>query len=185
MYGGGYNSKKYGFKTDTKYYIHWRNMLRRCYDPKYHIKQPSYKDCVVCEDWLDFQNFAKWYEENKYDIDEPLSLDKDLVCMGNKTYCPEMCTLVPQSLNSILANTTVKGMYPLGVYYHKRAKKFTSSLATIHGRVHYGYHDTPEQAHKEYVENKEKYVHEVIAEVYKGKIPTSVYTKLKNYKVLN
>lgn len=40
-------------------------MLQRCYNNK----QLSYFDCEVCDEWLCFQNFAKWYEENYYEIE--------------------------------------------------------------------------------------------------------------------
>ena len=46
----------------TKVYQAWTNMLKRCYDPYYINKYPTYINCYVCELWHCFQNFAKWYE---------------------------------------------------------------------------------------------------------------------------
>lgn len=37
-------------------------MLRRCYDPYYINKELTYIDCYVCDEWLCFQNFGKWWE---------------------------------------------------------------------------------------------------------------------------
>ena len=45
----------------TRVYETWKSMLQRCYDKKYQEKRPTYKDYEVCEKWLNFQNFAKWY----------------------------------------------------------------------------------------------------------------------------
>ena len=54
---GKYNEKDY-----QNIYKHWYSMLKRCYDPYELNKQPTYIDCYVCDEWLNYQNFAKWYE---------------------------------------------------------------------------------------------------------------------------
>ena len=62
----------------------------------------TYDDCVVCNEWHNLQNFAKWFEENYYEIGEGrMHLDKDIICAGNKIYNPDMCIFVPQK-NSFL-----------------------------------------------------------------------------------
>ena len=48
-----------GSKTQTHCYSTWKSMLTRCYDEKYHIKKPTYENCYVCDEWLNFQNFAE------------------------------------------------------------------------------------------------------------------------------
>ena len=40
----------HGGKHD-KEYVFWKGILDRCYDEKYHSKQPTYKDCCVSEDF--------------------------------------------------------------------------------------------------------------------------------------
>lgn len=61
----------------------------RCYDVKYSKKHPTYKDCTVCEEWHNFQTFAKWFDENYYEIENTImDLDKDILKNGNKIYCP-------------------------------------------------------------------------------------------------
>ncbi|WP_075810079.1 hypothetical protein [Clostridium perfringens] len=47
-----------------KSYEIWRDMLRRCYDEIHKEKRKTYKDCSVCEEWLYYPNFKKWYNEN-------------------------------------------------------------------------------------------------------------------------
>ena len=45
----------------------------------------NYLDVTVCEEWHNFQNFAKWFYENYYEISgEKMRLDKDILIKGNK-----------------------------------------------------------------------------------------------------
>ena len=74
----------------TKVYSVWHDMLGRCYNKKYQEKKPTYIGCTVCEEWHNFQNFAKWYEENYYEVNnEEMALDKDILIKGNKIYSPQ------------------------------------------------------------------------------------------------
>ena len=86
----------------TKAYTLWQDMLGRCYN-EYNLKRrPTYKDCEVCDEWLNFQNFAEWFDNNYYTIDnEAVCLDKDILIKGNKTYSPEACVFVPITINSL------------------------------------------------------------------------------------
>ena len=81
-------------------------MLRRCYDEKLHKKYPTYIDCKVCEEWLNFQNFAKWYYNNYYEIEnEKICLDKDILHKGNKIYSPDNCVFVPNNINVLFVKS--------------------------------------------------------------------------------
>lgn len=64
---GEYKASENG--KDTRVYKTWTDMLQRCYDEKYQKRQPTYIGCEVCDEWLNFQNFAKWYDENYYEIE--------------------------------------------------------------------------------------------------------------------
>ena len=84
IFSVGYNTKETYKSTEngkkTKCYQTWQNMLMRCYDEKFHARKPAYIGCKVCEEWHNFQNFAKWYEENYYEIEgERMYLDKDIL----------------------------------------------------------------------------------------------------------
>ena len=73
-----------------KSYIEWCNMLRRCFDEKWKEKHPSYKDVTCCNEWLCFQNFAKWFDNNYYELEGArMDLDKDILYKGNKIYSPD------------------------------------------------------------------------------------------------
>lgn len=44
-------------------------MLERYYNPEKRNKYPAYYNiCSVSKIWHSFQNFADWYDENKYDV---------------------------------------------------------------------------------------------------------------------
>ena len=94
---------------DKKSYQCWSNMLKRCYNKNVHNKQPTYKDCSVCNEWLCYANFEKWYDENYYEIEgERTELDKDILFKGNKVYSPITCIFVPQRINTLFTKSNRK-----------------------------------------------------------------------------
>ncbi|URC15365.1 DNA binding protein [Paraglaciecola Antarctic GD virus 1] len=100
---GCFGVGKYGSRVDgkkTNGYIVWTQMLNRCYSELYQAKRPTYKGCYVCEEWLNFQNFSKWFDSNYIAIHD---LDKDILMDGNKVYSPETCSFVTPYDNSLKA----------------------------------------------------------------------------------
>ena len=131
-YGVGEYIGKLG-DIKNRYYATWRSMLERCYSEKASIRLPTYKNVTVCEEWLNFQNFAKWHEENyPYEIEGvKFSLDKDLLQEGieNKIYSPETCLFLPQKVNGFIANRTLKNKSGYtGVSLDKKSKKWIASI---------------------------------------------------------
>ena len=111
VYGHGYiGVGKYNYLEHKDIYSRWSHMLCRSYDEKYHLEKPSYKDCEVCNEWLNFQAYAKWHEQNYYQIEgEVMALDKDL--FGNskiKIYSPKTCCFLPMKINSVISSTNNK-----------------------------------------------------------------------------
>lgn len=108
VYGVGYLGEgKYKCKENGKYtkcYKVWNSMLQRCYDKKYHRKEPTYKDCEVSEEWHNFQSFAEWYDKNYYEIEgETMALDKDILIKHNKIYSQKLvCSYHIQSIVYLL-----------------------------------------------------------------------------------
>ena len=45
-------------------------MIMRVYKKEENRNQ-YYKICRVCDEWHNYQNFAKWFEENYYEIMVP------------------------------------------------------------------------------------------------------------------
>ena len=111
--GHGINDMPRGWASENDWnkmvYRKWRHMLVRCYNKEFHKKQPSYKDCTVCERWLTFSNFIEdvpnidGYDEEKF-LNGELELDKDKKKDENKHYIVKYCTWLSSPENKSLAN---------------------------------------------------------------------------------
>ena len=166
----------------------WKNMLRRCYSAKCQEKNPTYIGCYVCNEWLYYQNFKKWYNENYYEINNKTSqLDKDILIKGNKVYSPDICVFVPNFINILFTKRQkTRGDFPVGVCYHKRNKKYQAGLSVFkNGKAttkYLGYFDTADEGFEAYKKAKEEYIKEV-ADEYKDKIPAKLYEAMYSYEV--
>ena len=181
---GVYESHLKGGRANHCYET-WKGMLRRCYSDEFQKKQPAYIGCSVCEEWHNYQNFAKWYEENYYEVDgERMELDKDILVKGNKIYSPTTCVFVSQRINKlILKRENARGETPMGVFKGEGSVSFESYCKTGGKvKVRLGSFNTSEEAFQAYKEFKEQYIKQV-AEEYKDKIPTKLYNALRNWKV--
>jgi hypothetical protein len=186
-YGVGYiglGKYKAGNGIHKNQYTKWKMMLERCYDPYEINKYPSYKDVIVCDEWLNYQVFAKWYDENYYEIpNEIMEIDKDLIKYGNKQYCPELCSFVPRSINSLLNNNHCRrGKYPIGVIFSKYNNKYRATISIQGKRKQLGNYSTPIEAFEAYKMAKEKYI-KYMANKYKNYLPVRVYNFLINYEI--
>ena len=83
----------------TPQYSRWVKMMQRCYDNNHQKRNPSYIGCSVCKDWHNFQNFAKWFDENYPNDGGKYHLDKDIKISGNKVYSPSSCLFVDPTTN--------------------------------------------------------------------------------------
>lgn len=184
---GKYNSTDENNKN-TKCSNMWRHMLQRCYSEKYKSKHPTYKDCSVCEEWHNFQNFAKWYEENYYEVgNEEMHLDKDILAKNNKIYSPSTCVFVPQKINVLFTKANKsRGIYPIGITYDKDRNKYSVSCGVVINGMHkqkkIGRYDNIEKAFQCYKDFKENYIKQV-ADEYKPYIPRELYDAMYRYKV--
>lgn len=169
-----------------KSYKVWYAMLNRCYNEKFHKIEESYKNCSVCDEWLCYENFEKWFNNNYYEIDnEKMHLDKDILVKRNKIYSPETCVFVPHVINGLFVKSDkARGDLPIGVSYNRNRNNYIAQCSKItKGKNRkLGYFKNPDKAFKAYKKDKEKYIKE-IANEYKGRIPESLYIALINYKV--
>lgn len=171
----------------TREYSDWLHILERCYSNKLHKRKPTYIDKKVCEEWLNFQNFAKWYEENYYEIDGyRMCLDKDLINKNNTTYSPDNCCYIPNEINTLIVkNDKIRGEYPIGV--HKRrnglyVSQCRTGVKPNRKNIYLGCFNTPIEAFYEYKRFKEYYI-KCVAEKFKDSIPKNVYDALNRYEV--
>ena len=169
-----------------KSYSKWHDMLNRCYNESNRHKNKSYKGCSVCEEWIYYSNFKKWYDENYYEVDEEkMQLDKDILHKGNKIYSPDNCIFVPKNINVLFTKRdSERGMYPIGVYCNGRKDKvYMARCSNGEGKsVFLGRYNTPEEAFFKYKEFKDKLIKK-IADSYKHKIPKILYETLCSYEV--
>lgn len=175
---GPYISKENGSKT--KAYNTWHQMLRRCYDTKLQVKKKTYIGCIVDESWHNFQNFAKWYEENYYEIPgEIMQLDKDILVNNNKVYGPDTCIIVPNSINNLFKHNKNINL-PKGV--SKIGKKYRGSYT--YGGIKYNgpLVETAEEAFIFYKEGTERKIRQ-LANTYADFMPPYVYSILIEYEI--
>ena len=184
---GNYKVSENG--KSTKIYSTWHSMLQRCYDEKYQEKYPTYIDCEVCEEWLNFQDFGKWYDENYYEIEgQRMNLDKDILFKHNKVYSSETCIFVPQTINKLFVKSDkTRGESVIGTSPRKNGK-YQVGCSLINpetGKSKYEYLgicDTQEKAFEVYKYYKERNIKEV-ADYYKELIPVKLYNALYEYVV--
>lgn len=91
------------FNSTHPAYPTWAGMISRCYYLKYQQKFPTYIGCTVCEEWCNFQNYARWYDKNCPNDGNKYQLDKDIKFSGNKIYSPDTCSFVSGAANTIKA----------------------------------------------------------------------------------
>jgi hypothetical protein len=160
---GDYSVTENGKHTDS--YTRWKNCLNRAYKDR----GKSYIDVSVCEEWHNYQNFAKWYDENYYEVkDEIMCLDKDILIKNNKIYSPNSCIFVPNRINLLFVkNKDYRNGYPIGVVPSKN--KFVGQVNYLDKTIKKEF-STIEDAFSFYKFHKERIIKEV-ADEYKDLIP--------------
>jgi hypothetical protein len=174
--GRGYHGVgEYNSCVEKKLYKMWRGVINRCYNKKLQEKTPAYRGVTVCEEWCNFQNFAKWYYENWKPHMEGWHLDKDILVKGNKIYSPENCCFVPVEINSLFKTYKSDSTRLHGV--RKNGKKYFSMMSN----KYQGTYLTIQEAYRATKYSKEAYIKEM-AEKWKGLISDQVYQTMCNYK---
>lgn len=168
IYGVATNSKgRYKTIVDgkiAKSYNTWKSMLRRAYCPKLHVVNPAYIGCSASDEWLEYQEFAEWFENHEYS-NHGYQLDKDLLIPGNKIYAPDRCVFIPQQLNKLLNGYgNSRGQYKQGVSFHKNTNKFVAHMGIDGKKKHLGYYDNEPGAYNTYKEAKERHVRNLALE---------------------
>lgn len=186
VHGMGINDRRYPTELEgkqTKAYLLWSSMLRRCYSRSYQDKQPTYIGCSVSDTFKHFSLFYDWCQNQiGFDV-EGFDLDKDIIVPGNKIYSENTCAFVPYEINSFFNDTgTTRGEYPIGVYYNKHARKFRAYCAVNGKAKHLGYFLTSEEAHAVYKQFKEELCKQT-ALAWKSSIDHRVYKSMMCWEV--
>ena len=172
---GKYVSKNGG--AMTKEYSIWKNILRRVYADSSRLKYPTYVNVKVCGEWLNFQNFAQWFENSNY---RPgWALDKDILSKEAKIYSPDTCIFVPNELNLFMANTCSNTVSKyVGVSWHKNNKKWVAQIHNGNGANHLGSFTTEEEASEVYKEARAIEAAKLV-ELYSSMLPSNVLAAIK------
>lgn len=161
----------------------WQGVIERCYFGN-TSRSSSYNDCTICDEWLTYSNFKKWFEDPENGYQEGYHLDKDILVKGNRQYAPNKCCFVPNEINALLIKQKKrKSSLPIGVCQVKSGR-FVARVNSGKPTHHIGTFNTPEDAFQAYKIAKEQYVKE-LAEKYfqEGKITEKVYDALMKYEV--
>ena len=181
MCGIGYRGSE-NVDCTCESYLRWHDMLSRCYNAKFHERQPQYKGCKVCVEWLNYMNFKVWYDSHKYG-DGRLDVDKDILFKGNKVYSPETVAFVPHVINTLFLNgKKSRGDLPLGVHFDKSKGKYRAEMSFMREQIKLGWFDTAESAFARYKEYKEDFIRDM-AEQYKDILPNKVYEAMMEWKI--
>lgn len=157
--------------TDERSFQKWQSMIQRCCDEEYKAKHPSYKNCVVCDSWLYYSEYRKWYEENYI---KGFDIDKDVFCYGFdvKIYSPSTCCFIPPEINYMLTSITKTNKKKhLGVY------KSGKSFLAIYSKTYLGSFRTEKDAIAAYVCEKKKHYKDII-DKWKPQLNSNIYNKL-------
>lgn len=173
-YGVGFNSKHtYPAKYSTCF-DKWSRMLQRAYNGDYKNSHNTYNNVEVDKKWHDYQNFAEWYFRQVGNTKYKFDLDKDLLCIGNKTYSEKYCCLLPQEINIALVERGNRGYI-----YHKRDKVYESSYRGKYLGRSCDY--SVEQLQNMYLNERNLHIKN-LANKYRGIISSRAYNSLINLR---
>ena len=156
-------------------------MLRRCYSEDF--KDSCYADKCVCDEWHNFQNFAKWAVKQIGFDRSGWELDKDILIRGNKVYGPTECCFVPKRINSLLIKSgeyKVNGMLS-GVRMCKKSGRYIASYRDVDSnKVTFETSDL--KMAEEWYRNGKGSVVKALAAIYKDIIDQNVYDALMRWE---
>jgi len=161
---------KYTYKDIA--YKPWLGMMDRCYSKSYLKKFPTYIGCKVCNQWHDFQVFAKWYHENRV---EGWHIDKDLLGEDLKLYSPETCCFLPSRLNSLIIRSR-SGIKNKGIFFIRNRYQAQMSGKYI------GCFKTEQEATKAYGKKKKSLIVSIALDS-QSKLSSIVLEKLLSFEI--
>ena len=154
----------------------WCGMIDRVYNEEKRSKYETYSDCIICDEWQNYQIFREWYDKEFYQVGtERMHIDKDILYKNNRVYSPQTCLLVPQRINMLFMHKPNKYNLPNGIKPTCGGK-----YEARYNHKYLGVFNTVEEAAIAHDKEKKKAVIE-IANEYKYKIPDKVYQALINW----
>lgn len=189
VFGVGVNDYDGYVKINGKHiesYNVWHQLLKRLYCESSLKHVAIYRKVKLCDEWVYFSNFKRWFDENAQYYHKGWALDKDLICktynINPKIYCPDTCLFLPSEINnSLIFKEGARVDLPIGV---RRAKngRFHSTAMLGMRRQHLGTFDTPEEAFAAYKAARESHLR-MLADKYKDELSPKAYKLLKNINI--
>lgn len=173
VYGVGYTGEEYPRKGNELVWSGWQHMMERCYNK--NSSRYKFYGAIgvrVCEEWHNFSNYAKWYYDNCYDIDEPLSVDKDILNRDSKIYSPDTCIIIPRKINQSFPHITPDGKEKIPVY-RRESGRYRARM----NNYNIGTYDTYDEAVLVYKQALAQKWASLI-EGYRGRIPDEIFEVL-------
>ena len=153
------NPKVNGKTTLCSFYKTWQSMIKRCYEAKTIARNPSYKGCSVCDDWLTFSIFKDWMVTKSW---QGMQLDKDILVTGNKVYSPFTCIFVTLAVNSLVSSRGLNSKGNLrGAHLFKATGKYQAYYGVNGKRKHIGYFETEGEASNAHIKFRSEYISSV------------------------
>ena len=170
--------------VNTKEYVLWTSMLKRCYSDVYKKKKPTYEGCEVSDNFKSYEYFYEWCYNQVGFSNKDWQLDKDLLIKGNKVYSESTCVFLPAEINLLLVKCTAsRGKHLIGVNWCKTNRAFKARVSKNKGSPeHLGYFNTEIEAFNAYKQAKESFVKEQ-ANKFKSQIDERAYEALMKYTV--
>ena len=159
-------------------YLTWINLLNRTAS-SLTKRNKSYLDCKICDEWLSFNSFKEWFDKNYVD---GYSIDKDILCPGNRCYSPQYCRFVPQEINSLFVRKPRQKHkeLPTGVSYNY--DKYRAQVRHVGRTIFIKTFSTIQDAREAYLIAKRNLV-DSIADNYftAGKISAEIRDAMKKF----
>lgn len=179
--GGDYLVKIPRTRKDTKSYVVWNGMVRRCHYKNHQAyKYYGGRGVSVCGEWLDYQNFAKWYC-SLGNYGKGYHLDKDLIDFKNTEYTPDFCCLIPREVNALFTGGC-KVLVPYNKIQNKWSVCINIGEKCAKGnrkQTYFGYYSDQQEALAVYFKHKIAHVKDV-ASRYKNELDERVFANLNN-----
>lgn len=156
----------------------YNNMKARC-GRDYQNRNPRYYGTYLCEEWLNDKgsSFFAWLDDNYYEIDnEQMDIDKDILQYGNRLYHPELCLIVPHSINAFFEKIEIG---KTSIKFDKKIEKYSVQIFDRNQKIYVNNIDSYNDAVDIFCDIKQGILINK-AKSLKERVPDKVYQALMN-----